>query len=111
MRVAEGFFKRATGYAYTETTFEKIDDKVTLELTPNEVITQDAYRKKIVTKHLPPDAGAALNWLKNRQPDKWRDKQEVEVTAKSGAVLKAWTAEDLDLYDQWKAQQRANENS
>lgn len=34
MKVAEGFFKRATGYAYTETTFEKIDDKATLERKP-----------------------------------------------------------------------------
>jgi len=31
----------------------------------------------VVTKHLPPDAGAALNWLKNRQKELWRDKQEI----------------------------------
>lgn len=27
---------------------------------------------------IPADPGAALNWLKNRQPEKWRDKKEVE---------------------------------
>lgn len=82
MNVAEGFYKRATGYEYTETTFEKVDDKRVLEMTPDALITVDAYKKKIVTKHLPPDAGAALNWLKNRQPEDWRDKVEVAHSGK-----------------------------
>jgi len=29
------------------------------------------------TKHYPPDATSAIFWLKNRQRDKWRDKQDV----------------------------------
>ena len=32
------------------------------------------------TKHYPPDTKAALRWLRNRQPDVWRDRQEVNVT-------------------------------
>lgn len=76
--VAEAFYKRALGYEYNEVTFEKLDDKVNLSITPDALITTDTYKKKIVTKHLPPDAGAALNWLKNRQKDKWRDKQDIE---------------------------------
>lgn len=76
--IAESFYKRAKGYDFEEVTFEKIDVKGNLEVTPNELITTDAYKKKIVLKHLPPDAGAALNWLKNRQKDKWRDKQSFE---------------------------------
>ena len=82
MNVAEGFYKRATGYEYTEITFEKVDDKRVLEMTLDALITTDAYKKKIVTKHLPPDAGAALNWLKNRQPKEWRDKIAVEHSGK-----------------------------
>ena len=31
-------------------------------------------------KHYPPDPTAMIFWLKNRQPQNWRDKQEVEVT-------------------------------
>lgn len=31
-----------------------------------------------VRKVYPPDTVAAIFWLKNRQPDKWRDKQEVK---------------------------------
>jgi hypothetical protein len=77
--VAASFYKRATGYEFTEVTFEKVDNKQVLELTPNELVTTDAYKKKIVVRHLPPDAGAALNWLKNRQKDLWRDKQDLEI--------------------------------
>lgn len=29
-------------------------------------------------KHYPPDTTACIFWLKNRQPRKWRDKQELE---------------------------------
>lgn len=34
------------------------------------------------TEHYPPDTTAAIFWLKNRRPDLWRDKTEVEVRRK-----------------------------
>jgi hypothetical protein len=34
------------------------------------------------TEHIPPDTGAAMAWLKNRQPSKWRDKQDIDMTIK-----------------------------
>jgi hypothetical protein len=55
--VAVSFHKRAVGYSYEEETYEGG------ELT------------KTVVKEMAPDAGAALNWLKNRQKTKWADKQ------------------------------------
>jgi len=54
--VAASFHKRAVGYSFEEKTYEGG------ELT------------KTVEKEMAPDPGAALNWLKNRQPSKWRDK-------------------------------------
>ncbi|WP_201838839.1 helix-turn-helix domain-containing protein [Microvirga zambiensis] len=64
--VAASFFKRATGYDQpTEKLF----------LFEGEVIRADTVT------HYPPDPGAALNWLKNRQPDKWRDKKQLELDA------------------------------
>jgi len=33
---------------------------------------------KIVTKEVQPDTTAQIFWLKNRRPEAWRDKQEVE---------------------------------
>jgi hypothetical protein len=31
-------------------------------------------------KHLPPDVGAAMAYLKNRRPDRWRDTRRIEHT-------------------------------
>lgn len=54
--VENALFKRALGYTYEEKTFE------------------DGVLKKVVTKEVAPDTTAQIYWLKNRKPDKWRDK-------------------------------------
>ena len=83
--VTVSFHKRAMGYRYEEVTYEKIVVKegnsfISEDDVDNEGISVDAYKKKVVVKEVPPDPGAALNWLKNRQPKKWRDKQEIDHT-------------------------------
>jgi DNA-binding XRE family transcriptional regulator len=60
--VENALYKRALGYTYTETTKEA--GKVT----------------KTVEKEVVPDTTAQIFWLKNRQPERWRDKQEVQNT-------------------------------
>lgn len=64
-------YKRANGYKYDEVSYEKIlfdaDDK--------ENIKTKAYRKRIITKEVAPDVTAQIFWLKNRQKDKWKDRQ------------------------------------
>lgn len=71
--VANSFYNRAKGYDL-----------------PSEKVFQ--YEGGIIradtTTHYPADPGAALNWLKNRQPDKWRDKTNVELTGKDGEAIK-----------------------
>lgn len=63
--VAGSFYKKATGY----------------ELDTEKIFQYEGLIIRADTKtHYPPDAGAALNWLKNRQPGKWRDKHEVDHT-------------------------------
>lgn len=79
--VAKSFHKRAVGYQYDEVTYEKLVEKVD-GVEEEGDMKLEVFKKKIVTKELPPDAGAALNWLKNRQKDKWRDKTEVEQSGK-----------------------------
>jgi hypothetical protein len=42
------------------------------------------------TEHYPPDATSMIFWLKNRKPEQWRDKQDVDVTITDrAAALKA----------------------
>lgn len=64
-RVADRLYQRAMGYSH-----------------PEEKVFQHNGEPVIIptTKHYPPDVTAAIFWLKNRQRDKWRDKQDVEVS-------------------------------
>ena len=42
---------------------------------------------ELCTEEMPPDPTSMIFWLKNRQPKKWRDKQEHEHTGKDGTPL------------------------
>ena len=47
---------------------------------PEDKIFNDNGKALVVptTKHYPPDTTAMIFWLKNRQPARWRDKQEID---------------------------------
>lgn len=60
--VEESLLKRATGYNYTEDTYE--------------LVGGDLRLTKRVTKHVAPDTKAILAWLYNRLPSRWRAIQE-----------------------------------
>lgn len=45
--------------------------------------------KELIQEEVPPDTTACIFWLKNRQPQQWREKQEHEHTGKDGAPLMA----------------------
>jgi hypothetical protein len=68
-RVERAFYNRAVGYTFES---EKIFQ------AGGEIIRAPTL------EHVAPDAGAALNWLKNRRPDQWRDKVEHEHSAVGG---------------------------
>jgi hypothetical protein len=89
--VVAAMYKRAIGFKYNEVTFEKIDGQVNLTITPDELITVPAYKKKIVTKLVIPDTGAQVNWLTNRQKELWRRDQEVKID------FDKLTDEELDI--------------
>lgn len=68
--VANRLYQRAMGYVGKTTKFATFEGAIT--------------DSKEVEEHYPPDTTAAIFWLKNRQPKKWRDKQEVGFTDKDG---------------------------
>ncbi|NLW90671.1 MAG: hypothetical protein GXY34_03605 [Syntrophomonadaceae bacterium] len=80
--VANRLYQRAMGYQH-----------------PEDKIFNDNGEPLIVptTKHYPPDPTAAIFWLKNRQPQKWRDKQEIDTNI-SGGIEVSFTSPDLDDY-------------
>lgn len=63
IQVENALLKRALGYDYQEQRIEKSE--------------KDETKIIQTIKHVPADTAAQIFWLKNRRPDKWRDKPEV----------------------------------
>lgn len=78
---------------------DEFDDKVEVALAERAtgvvvweercIGVNDAGEPKIIKLHkqLPPDPVAIIWWLKNRRPDKWRDKHEFEAGETLSGVL------------------------
>ncbi len=66
--VENALLKKALGYDYEEKTYRTTVDKETGK--------QKSTIATIVKKHVPPDTTAMIFWLKNRKPNKWRDRIE-----------------------------------
>lgn len=64
-KVEASLYERARGYSHPE---EKIF------CNNGEIV------RTTTTKHYPPDPTSMIFWLKNRQPEKWRDRQDVDLT-------------------------------
>lgn len=102
VEVENALFKRALGYEYTERKYEPVqmsDEEYELQqrLTVNQYkldhpeasieelraveLSVSRYKMVLVeekTKEVAPEVGAQIFWLKNRRPDRWRDKQDVQ---------------------------------
>lgn len=61
-KVEKALYQRALGYDYDEETFELVEGEMRLT--------------KRVTKHVPPETKAIMQWLFNKLPNQWRAIQE-----------------------------------
>lgn len=77
--VASRLYERALGYAHPAV---KIFNHAGIEMLVD------------YTEHYPPDTQAASLWLRNRQPAKWRDRQE--ITGADGGPLVIQTVSYAD---------------
>ena len=78
-RVEEALYNRALGYSHEDTDIRVVDG---------------AIMETPMIKHYPPDTTAAIFWLKNRKPDEWRDKRDIEH---SGSIkFDDLTDDDID---------------
>lgn len=86
--VENALFKSATGYEYEERKeVQEVVDGVMRK------------RVEITRKQVPPNATSAIFWLKNRKPDKWRNKQKIEIS-KLQAEIKKLEAETARIESQ-----------
>jgi hypothetical protein len=63
-RVEQSLYRRALGYSH---------DAVKI------MMGKDGIERHRYVEHFPPDTTACIFWLKNRQPDQWRDKLDVDT--------------------------------
>jgi hypothetical protein len=71
-QIVSALFHRAKGYEHEA---EKI------------FCTNGVVQKVTYTEHYPPDAASAIFWLKNRQPDEWKDVSQKEITGADGGPI------------------------
>jgi hypothetical protein len=69
-RVKNALLRRALGYDL---------------VLKKEVVVMGSLQTAEYDVHIEPDVGAALQWLKNRVPDEWRDKQP-ETQSETGGL-------------------------
>ena len=65
-RIERSLYQRAIGYSHPA---------VKAFMTRDGKIVEHKY-----IEHYPPDTTAALFWLKNRRPDRWRDVQRIDAS-------------------------------
>jgi hypothetical protein len=77
IQVENALLKRALGYKY------------------DEIIYEDGIETKRVTKEVQPDTTAQIFWLKNRKPEVWRDKQQIEHSGTINNPYEKLTTDEL----------------
>lgn len=91
IEVENALFKRATGYTVRVQkpvkvkTKRQLKDKGTIEEEHIELVEEEIY--------IAPDTTAQIYWLKNRRPDKWRDRPQTSAADTDDplmAMLKRW---------------------
>lgn len=71
--VEDALLKAATGYEVTETRQFKDD--------------AGNARVEVIKREVAPQVGAICFFLKNRAPDRWRDKQEIDMTNSGNVTI------------------------
>jgi hypothetical protein len=92
-QVENALLKKALGYSYEEKTYEKEYNELIGEYT--ETLT------KRVIKEVAPDTTAQIFWLKNRKPELWADKHQIENTKEPVININMVNNENLekDFFD------------
>lgn len=92
-RVIGKLYERAMGMEFDEETkeveafgFDQDGNEVSMKSASLHRVERKLVTKKVVRKLLAPDVTAQIFWLKNRQPQDWRDKQDLNLTADEDMV-------------------------
>jgi hypothetical protein len=74
IEVENALYELATGYEYEE--------------VATETDCSGGKTTRVVTKKVPPNVTAQIFWLKNRKPEKWRDKQDIGLAGDTELTIR-----------------------
>ena len=80
--------KRAKGYDYEEKTTEV---EISMDGTPK------ATKIRTIKKHIAPDVGAIAFWLKNRNPEQWKEISKTDITTNGKDINPIFKGIDLSV--------------
>jgi hypothetical protein len=79
-KVENMLYKKATGdIKITKTRIETVSGNPVKDPQTGKMVPTQKQRRCVETTTLVPDTTSQIFWLKNRRPDRWRDKQEIMV--------------------------------
>ena len=84
IEVENALFQKAIGFR--ETVKKAIKVKETLYENGKRKSEKEHIEYADEEIYIPPDTTAQIFWLKNRRPDRWRDKQDIEHSGQIGGV-------------------------
>ncbi len=88
-RVERSLYEKAVGYTHLDTKFASFEGRIT-----------DSVE---YAKHYAPDTTAAIYWLNNRQPDKWKNIKQTEISGRDGAPIQIDNLSDIQIEQKLKA--------
>lgn len=118
LQVENALLKRALGYEYKEKKYEQVQmsheehhalkqvvvnrfkmDNPEAKLEEIRLVELQVSKYKSVlveekTKEVVPDTTAQIFWLKNRRPDKWRDRQDIQHSGEITNTIQQLTPEE-----------------
>lgn len=79
LQVENALLKAAQGYEYEEVIEEYFIDGKKID-PKDKKARPDKIHRKTIKKHQPANTTAQIFWLKNRQPEKWNDRKNIDLT-------------------------------
>lgn len=84
--VANRLYQRAKGFEWEEQQAIKLKE-IKFDASGRKISETERVEVVTVVKKAPPDTGAGIFWLCNRQRDKWRQKVDHEHSGKGGGPI------------------------
>ena len=88
-KVERSLYERATGYSCPESKPQWVEST---RVEDGVAVKDGRWEYSDHKKHYPPDVTAQIFWLKNRQPERWRDQRHLTIDND----LEGMSDEDLD---------------